>query len=90
MPTENTSLAVYERLYSFLQTLNYSSPQDQAAIAKLLEMYRANPAKTLALLNTLLYSSVTGQNPANLNPDLTATVQAESVEVPLAQYSLHI
>jgi hypothetical protein len=90
MPPEDTSLVVYEKLYSFLHTLNYSPAQDQEAVARLLEMYRTDPAKTLALLNTLLYSSVMGQNPANLNPDLTATWQAENVEIPQAHYSLHI
>lgn len=90
MPGENASLIVYERLYSFLQTLEYSPAQDREAVTKLLEMYRANPAKTLALLNTLLYSSVTGQNPANLNPDLAATWQAENVEIPQALYSFNV
>jgi hypothetical protein len=60
MPPENTRLIVYEKLYSFFQTLNYSPAQDQEIVAKLLDMYRANPAKTLALLNALLLSNATG------------------------------
>ena len=87
MPSENTRLVIYEKLYGFLQALNYSSAQDQAAVAKLLEMYQANPAKTLALLNTLLSSNVTGDSPDRLTPELELILKTEAVEIPMAFYA---
>lgn len=87
MPTDDTSPVVYQKLYGFLQALNYSSIEDRVAFEKLLDMHRANPAKTLALLNTLLLSNATNDNPARLNPELEEVLQAEKVEVPLAFYA---
>ena len=87
MPTDDTRLVVYEKLYAFLQALNYCSAEDRVAVEKLLEMNHANPGKTLALLNTLLFSNATADSLARLNPDLEEVLQTEKVEIPLVVYA---
>jgi signal transduction histidine kinase len=84
---ESPNLAIYEKLYGFLQILKYSSAADREVVEKLLALYKSEPDRTLSLISTMLLSTRSDENIQQLAAELEQSLNSAKVKAATIFYS---
>jgi|GEM_PF-2506593 len=78
----------YGLLFTFLQILKFTTPEDRETVFKLIDLYKTSPDKALALLDKLLASVGQQKTEAQLQAELANAAASASFDTGLKLYEL--
>ncbi len=78
----------YGLLFTFLQILKFTTPEDRETVFKLLDLYKTSLDKALALLDKLLESVGKEKTEEQLRSELAAAAASETFDAGLKFYEL--